>query len=525
MVMDLSDIFHQWLTLLDRYQGLALFLSLLLKSALIVLLAAALNYFLAASSAAFRHLVWLIAILCLLLLPALQSILPTVELPLTLVESAEFEESAGAVLFDKIEASGIAGFVNFLARLAPGLYLGGVLVLLFYLFLGVGRVYAISRRALPLTHGRAHELLTAFAKEKQIEHRSIILKESPYLQSPLSWGLLKPEILLPARGDQWDEEKLKQVFHHELGHIQRLDWLTLIVGRTVCAIFWFNPLVWLAVRKVAEEAEYACDDLVVLATRESTDYASQLLAFARENSGGLKGLIAQAMAATFLGRRVLGILDDKKSRENIDGVLLIRAVIFGFTLAALLASFKLVSEIEELSVGRLWGRLIDISYARDQGDESKGFRLIDNTSLPPPVREDYALERQPERPDVAVPLDFPTLNALISLEKVPVDKAIETGPALEIRPYKLLSNAFPVYPRLARGRGIQGYAVVQYDISPGGEVVNPVIVESEPGSVFDRTSLEAIGLYRYQPQVVNGEPIGVQGLQARFNFQLDPDPG
>jgi hypothetical protein len=56
----------------------------------------------------------------------------------------------------------------------------------------------------------------------------------------VSWGLFAPEIILPEHAESWDIEKVRNVLIHELSHIQRLDWLTMLIVRFTRAIYWFN---------------------------------------------------------------------------------------------------------------------------------------------------------------------------------------------------------------------------------------------------------------------------------------------
>lgn len=77
------------------------------------------------------------------------------------------------------------------------------------------------------------------------------------------------------------------------------------------------------------------------------------------------------------------------------------------------------------------------------------------------------------------------------------------------------SVAAPEYPRGAERRGIEGYAVVQYNVSPDGAVVEPTVVEANPEGVFDRAVLRAIESWGYAPSADTTE-----GMTQRFDFNL-----
>lgn len=73
----------------------------------------------------------------------------------------------------------------------------------------------------------------------------------------------------------------------------------------------------------------------------------------------------------------------------------------------------------------------------------------------------------------------------------------------------------PDYPRGAERRGVEGYAVVQYTVTPDGAVENPTVVEAQPEGVFDRAVLSAIEGWSYAPAEA-----ATEGLVQRFDFNL-----
>ena len=78
----------------------------------------------------------------------------------------------------------------------------------------------------------------------------------------------------------WAEEDLRRALVHEIEHVRRADWTVQLMAQATSALYWFNPLVWVAWRKLSLEAERACDD-AVLEKDESTAYARQLVSLAR----------------------------------------------------------------------------------------------------------------------------------------------------------------------------------------------------------------------------------------------------
>ena len=79
----------------------------------------------------------------------------------------------------------------------------------------------------------------------------------------------------------------------------------------------------------------------------------------------------------------------------------------------------------------------------------------------------------------------------------------------------------PEYPTRALMRGIEGYAIVGFSVSAAGSVVAPYILESEPNTVFDRSSLKAISKFKYKARMVNGRAVSTDGQRHMFIFKLD----
>jgi len=79
----------------------------------------------------------------------------------------------------------------------------------------------------------------------------------------------------------------------------------------------------------------------------------------------------------------------------------------------------------------------------------------------------------------------------------------------------------PDYPMQARQRGIEGWVVVEFSISTAGTVKDPVVVASEPGSVFDRAAIQAVRKWKYNPKIQDGKPIERSGVKVRLDFEME----
>ncbi len=129
-------------------------------------------------------------------------------------------------------------------------------------------------------HGQS--VANSLALEAGIHRRvEVLLHEA--LPGPMTCGVVHPAIVLPLDAQTWEAEDLNRAMVHELEHVRRGDWVSHCLARAVCAVYWFHPLVWIAWRQLALEAERACDD-AVLGRSEATAYADQLVGLARRLS-------------------------------------------------------------------------------------------------------------------------------------------------------------------------------------------------------------------------------------------------
>lgn len=109
--------------------------------------------------------------------------------------------------------------------------------------------------------------------------RRVILRTMP-VDSPLAFGL-RPRICLPPSCIGENPAALTHILLHELVHIRRGDAAFKTLFLTICAIHWFNPVVWLCFFLLQRDLERSCDEavLAILGEAEKADYAETLLRF------------------------------------------------------------------------------------------------------------------------------------------------------------------------------------------------------------------------------------------------------
>ena len=152
------------------------------------------------------------------------------------------------------------------------IWLVGVLALIGVYWCGSWRLRAIKKLAAEPPY-RIHKRLDECRHRLGLK-QNIELRQSRFITTPVSFGWRKPFVVLPEDGiDGLSESELDHVLLHELTHIKHGDLITNYLICGVQALFWCNPLVWLAVRQMRRDREAYCDWAVL---NELTDEAERI---------------------------------------------------------------------------------------------------------------------------------------------------------------------------------------------------------------------------------------------------------
>ena len=149
--------------------------------------------------------------------------------------------------------------------------------------------------------------------------------------------------------------------------------------------------------------------------------------------------------------------------------------------------------------------------------------VIEEIDKPEPIEE--VVQEQPEIQERQTNLDSgPALN--IQRASVELDTGLQLSNASIAATdgdYLPLVAIAPQYPTRAAQRGIQGWCLVSFTVDGLGNVVEESIevVDAEPTNIFDRSSLRAAARFKFQPRVVDGAGVNVDGVQYLFRYQLE----
>jgi beta-lactamase regulating signal transducer with metallopeptidase domain len=204
----------------------------------------------------------------------------------------------------------------------------GVVIAIIPCLVGLARLSTVTRRARVMRGGRWALLVPSVMRELDVRRR-VRFVELDEAVMPMTWGVFRPVVLLPA--DDFDStiEQRLDVLRHELAHVRRYDCLTQLIAQMTCALHWFNPLVWMASAQLRAERERACDDEVLRAGSRASDYADYLLRVARSTrmvGAAALGGLAMARPSQMAGR-LMAVLDDRRPRGRVSRPASVHAVL------------------------------------------------------------------------------------------------------------------------------------------------------------------------------------------------------
>lgn len=126
--------------------------------------------------------------------------------------------------------------------------------------------------------------------------------------TPMTGGLRRPLIVLPASAEDWTPDRREVVLTHELVHVRRRDALRHLLGRVAAACYWCHPLGWLASRLSAGASERSCDEEVLALGVRPSEYARHLFSLASKTVGGPTVLACRMVQRSQLEDRIMSIL-------------------------------------------------------------------------------------------------------------------------------------------------------------------------------------------------------------------------
>jgi TonB family protein len=533
-------------------------------------------------SAALRHSIWAVAVLGTLALPLFSLLMPkwhsaalgnaaaawkvgqtvTVnggvgKIPATMVDAVLTAPAAGKWAGLILLVWGI-GFCVFAGRLIAGL-------------LGLARL-ASSARVLDDKESRA--IAEEIRNRMGIRRNLRLFQSEQAAMMPVTWGALRPTILLPASATKWPMDRKRSVVSHEIAHIARKDWLFQMLAELMRAVYWFHPFAWVAAGRLRRESECACDDAVLNFGVDASGYANALLDLARTLENPQRNWSAALAIArpTNLERRFKAMLNPSVNRRNLSQsaktLLMFAALCVLIPLAAL--------QLPAQSPGRFSGIVSDPSgmpvanaTVIMDNHKSNGIQMTTTSAegkysfvgLPAGEYEVRAtkpgfaefrakissLDSGHDSPHNDITLQIGGVNEEIDViadggPKEGIKQGVQGGVAGgvlggvasngsaktirvriggEVQAPKIIEKVQPVYPEKAKAAGIEGTVILHAIISKDGNPLSLRVMNNQIDPDLARAAVEAVSKWRYRPTLLNGEPVEVD-TTIMANFKLMP---
>jgi TonB family protein len=521
------------------------------------------------SRAAVRHALLAAAFGVLLVMPVVSLVAPPVRVAVRGAAPGRSPQPARASVIAALPqaAQAHAGSeVPLLAGVSPAAVLfagwvAGTALFLLPVFIGLWQVRRLRRSAQPWRQGGP--VVETLALDAGIRRRvAVLLHEA--LPGPMTCGIVRPAIVLPADARTWDAEDLNRAIVHELEHVRRGDWATQCLARAVCAVYWFHPLVWLASRRLALEAERSCDD-AVLGRSEPTAYADQLVALAHRLSlaaAAKPALLAMASHAD-LAARIGAVLDSRQPRGRAGTLPVALACGGAFLLALTISPLTMVAAAQSAGadappMGRFLSRsalvVQAVKVTGQNGKDVEGLSAGDfvvtedgaaqkisifeyQKASDPSLSSYYILGYYSSAPNASGQFRQLVIslkdNTNARLEYRPgyytrsspdgAFSGIPNGAAggsvdRSIRPPVLIFKKEPEYTEAARKAKYQGAVVLQLEVSVTGEAANIQVIRAL-GLGLDEKAVEAVNQWRFRPGTKDGKPVAAP-VQVAVEFRL-----
>ncbi|HXW56341.1 MAG TPA: M56 family metallopeptidase [Candidatus Cybelea sp.] len=544
--------------------GAAFLLMTAVQAGIVLCSAWAVTLALRKRSAALRHEVWLAGILVCLLVPAASPLVPAWHSKALAFAVARLGATGASVQDRAVTASYVVNAVSggrVVARWVEilfGVWGLGTILLLIRLAAGFARMARGGPQARRLDDVGWTQEVGRISESLGIARPVQLFQSADRRAMPLTWGLWQPKILIPASAIDWPSDRRRVVLLHELSHIARRDCASQIISEFLRAIHWFNPLAWLAVARLRQESECACDDSVLNSGVQAPRYAHHLLVLAhnlRQSREGRLPALAMARPA-HLERRFASMLNPKIDRRASSTRLKLLTSLAALCLLLPVAALRLAAQNQS---GKFTGTIYDpsgaaipnatiimIDHAADTRDmtTSDAAGKFQFTGLPPGEYEFEAVKTgfkvyavptvtlDPGRDSTLdANLDVGSLDESIAVTgRGPASGTAATGSVVNEKPKRIrvggdveqahiFTQVLPAYPESAKTAGVEGTVVLHAVIAKDGSLLSLRVMNGQIDPALARSAVEAVSHWRYRPTLLNGDPIEVDTtIQVTFSL-------
>lgn len=248
------------------------------------------------------------------------------------------------------------------------IWIAGMLICALVFFTAYIRCFREFQMSLPVDN----DMSQSWLKEHKLR-RTISIRQSDRISSPLTFGVLHPVILMPKKTDWENEDELKYVLEHEFVHIKRFDILSKLALIAAVCLHWFNPFVWIMYVLVNRDIELCCDETVVCRFGRETraSYARVLISMEETKSGFVP--LCSHFSKNAIEERITAIMKTKKTT-------IISLVVALVLVVGIVAIFATSAQKEETSNNATTANAVESGDAMEPDAEyaSEGISLKGN---------------------------------------------------------------------------------------------------------------------------------------------------
>ncbi len=278
---------------------------------------------------ALLHICWTVVLVAMLAMPLLVQTLPPMELPI--LEAPPVSEAPFKTPLTTVDVSPVLPVRA--TPVDPGIPFPGLEWMYLAIALLLGTRIAIGY-GLGIRLVRSAESIGR--KELTGQKANVRYLYSEHVAVPMTFGWLRPAVLLPAGFRSWETRKLTAVLDHEHAHVTRWDFATAFVASLARTAYWLNPFGWWLEWRLRTLAERAADDRA--ARSDPTTYAEALLGVAGE--AGPRRVQSLAMAEKRgLTARINRLMDPRyKPMSEPKPIHALAVLLIGFALVGVLST-------------------------------------------------------------------------------------------------------------------------------------------------------------------------------------------
>jgi len=511
------------------------------------------------SSAALRHWILSAAMAASLALPLAAFVMPVWQLPVDAARLAARAPAASPRAASRVPprstappaSAGRAGSASSYTQWIVAIWAGGAAAGVLILCVGLGRLAWIASRSRRIENGPWLSIAGEIRRTLGLR-RDVALLQTDRPSLLVTCGFVAPKVMLPRTADGWTDARIRIVLAHELAHVRRADWLIQMMAAIARCAFWFNPVLWIACRRLRHESEQAADDLVLGCGVGGSEYAAHLLDLARDFARTAPWVPAAAIARpSSLERRITMMLKTDTAREPLGAR---RKVGIVFALSALAVAVASAQATLSTFSGTVFDSLngflpgvtmtltntqtnakYQIASDRQGHFEFVGLpagRYVLDTSLPgfmalhgsldiagADLRRDVSLSvgSLTETVTSVAKVGAPAADVVVSERAAPLSfeahQVCSAPPAPggmggNIRMPVKLVHVVPRFPASIVAPGVEGLVRLRALIGADGRI-RDIETESATRPEFEIAAREAVGLWRFTQTLLNCVPIEV----------------